>query len=1169
MKKNINKKIGATLLATSIMTGSFIIPVVNAAETETKAPSITYQAHVQNYGWLDAVADGAMAGTEGQSLRMEAVRMSLQNCEDVSLNFDVHIQDYGWKRNITGNEIGTTGESRRLEAIVIRSNGLKEKGYRIEYRVHIQNIGWSEWVEEGKVAGTEGMSLRIEAIEAKIIEDKNAAVEAAKTAAINTLTNYDIALDEKLSAEEDRETYSDVAKIISDAIANIKKADSKEKVEELLKGASDEAKALDKNIDETVQKVLADRAKEQEKALATIEEYKKTVPTVKSLSASDKNIINTRIEKTTSDVKNAKTPRDVKEAVGELQTLVDEQYAEVALALAKSEAIAKINEFEDTTDGVKTAKANAIKAINDVSLEDSTLTAAKSDISGKQSDATTGIKNLVAAQEYAEEAIKIYQDELKNAAGLTSTQKSNISSRLKDELENTKKADTAEKVNNIMNRLTDEKGEGYLDTNCSEVVEGAQEALEDAQKARDLKEAINALVTEIEAYPETKYPESKDNDKTDEQNETKRKLAEEYVKEYIEKAQKAENTADVNKIKGEYAEKVEAKITDTLTYEETYNSAMSTLNQYANVMKTLDLAKDLVEEVNTYITNTRTNITNAKTTTEVTTAIDRFTSIMDGAKYSEITEAVNGYDLVEAKEKALKTLNKYTTEDNLKEVISSAKAAIKTIEAVDVEKIDLKDTKAIEEARKTITETLENAENDIKGKIKADKEAKDQAQLEKAQTNAYNKIAEYLDYSEGSTDEINNNVKAAAEEAKTAILAVTLKDNNNNVDKAVKKVNDALTEGLNKISEFVTLSEQNDEQEFNDQRKAYIKELNDYNDIAVELNDKDVQTLVADCINDLNNMKYGSYEITDLTNRKNLCVTEIEKSELNNKIDAIKTLNEKLAENEDYEYTKAQRIIKTFIENKIKEVKAAEDAKEETMNALVKEVTDLLDNYKRLDEVKTAKIKALQGKVVDDGKLTEEEIKINAAIDEIKDVVIDGNKLEDAKSDVNNIANKILAPMAIEDAKAEIEKIKESDAYKALNAERQGKINTKIDTAKEAINGDNAEAIEETKTAQINNVNAQIALETAKQAKVAEMDAYTEREEYKALDVNNEEQKTKKEAVDAAITSAKAAIENVTATENTDTALESAVSTYKTTIENALKPAETPTPAPTVTPAQA
>ena len=41
--------------------------------------------------------------------------------------------------------------------------------YTVEYRVHVQDIGWTEWYIDGESAGTTGRNLKIEAIEIRIV----------------------------------------------------------------------------------------------------------------------------------------------------------------------------------------------------------------------------------------------------------------------------------------------------------------------------------------------------------------------------------------------------------------------------------------------------------------------------------------------------------------------------------------------------------------------------------------------------------------------------------------------------------------------------------------------------------------------------------------------------------------------------------------------------------------------------------------------------------------------------------------------------------------------------------------------------------------------------------------------------------------------------------------
>ena len=48
-----------------------------ALSDEPVLPAVSYQTHVQSYGWMDWASDGDMAGTTGEAKRMEAVQIRL------------------------------------------------------------------------------------------------------------------------------------------------------------------------------------------------------------------------------------------------------------------------------------------------------------------------------------------------------------------------------------------------------------------------------------------------------------------------------------------------------------------------------------------------------------------------------------------------------------------------------------------------------------------------------------------------------------------------------------------------------------------------------------------------------------------------------------------------------------------------------------------------------------------------------------------------------------------------------------------------------------------------------------------------------------------------------------------------------------------------------------
>lgn len=136
--------------------------------------SVSYSVHVQNIGWQTAVKDGQSAGTSGQSLRLEGIRMNLfEEGSSLSegISYRTHVQDYGWMDWVQNDGMsGTTNQAKRLEAIEIALTGEMRERYDVYYRVHAQNFGWLGWAKNGVSAGTAGYGYRLEAIEAQLVK---------------------------------------------------------------------------------------------------------------------------------------------------------------------------------------------------------------------------------------------------------------------------------------------------------------------------------------------------------------------------------------------------------------------------------------------------------------------------------------------------------------------------------------------------------------------------------------------------------------------------------------------------------------------------------------------------------------------------------------------------------------------------------------------------------------------------------------------------------------------------------------------------------------------------------------------------------------------------------------------------------------------------------------
>lgn len=89
---------------------------------------------------------------------------------NVGVDYRTHVQDYGWQNFVYDGVIsGTTGESKRLEGIEIKLGNTGSYDLGVTYRTHIQNKGWeSTWKSNGAMSGTSGQSLRLEAIQIKL-----------------------------------------------------------------------------------------------------------------------------------------------------------------------------------------------------------------------------------------------------------------------------------------------------------------------------------------------------------------------------------------------------------------------------------------------------------------------------------------------------------------------------------------------------------------------------------------------------------------------------------------------------------------------------------------------------------------------------------------------------------------------------------------------------------------------------------------------------------------------------------------------------------------------------------------------------------------------------------------------------------------------------------------
>lgn len=177
MKKTVTSILTMVLLAT------IVLPTTALAQENTLDTAATvglqYKTHVQDYGWEKSwVTDGNLSGTVGQSKRLEALQVALTGTlpAGATIETTVHVQNKGNLGPFAmGTLAGTQGQGLRMENIKLELKNLP--GYTLKYNVQVENQGWlraqlddSTWYESGQVAGTSGLGLRLESIRIKLIK---------------------------------------------------------------------------------------------------------------------------------------------------------------------------------------------------------------------------------------------------------------------------------------------------------------------------------------------------------------------------------------------------------------------------------------------------------------------------------------------------------------------------------------------------------------------------------------------------------------------------------------------------------------------------------------------------------------------------------------------------------------------------------------------------------------------------------------------------------------------------------------------------------------------------------------------------------------------------------------------------------------------------------------
>lgn len=120
-------------------------------------------AHLQDIGDIEG-REAEEVGTTGQGRRLEGFEVRLaEPIEGLGVRVRSHLEGMGdtpWTTEFTGSR----GQSRMLEGFCIELVGRAAEKYDVFYQGHLEGFGWTPAYSNGHFCGTRGLGRRVEAI---------------------------------------------------------------------------------------------------------------------------------------------------------------------------------------------------------------------------------------------------------------------------------------------------------------------------------------------------------------------------------------------------------------------------------------------------------------------------------------------------------------------------------------------------------------------------------------------------------------------------------------------------------------------------------------------------------------------------------------------------------------------------------------------------------------------------------------------------------------------------------------------------------------------------------------------------------------------------------------------------------------------------------------------
>lgn len=152
-----------------------------AASEEVSAPDAEITTDVEGKG-EQKTQTGQIAGTTGEARKLESVTIHIvapdgTTYSDSDIEYRVHVSDLGWLDWVTGGSTaGEAGSGRQIEAIQFKLKDGTDlsKNWTLWARGHVQGQGWLAWTCDSPIGST-GQALRLEAFELKFLRNLSSA----------------------------------------------------------------------------------------------------------------------------------------------------------------------------------------------------------------------------------------------------------------------------------------------------------------------------------------------------------------------------------------------------------------------------------------------------------------------------------------------------------------------------------------------------------------------------------------------------------------------------------------------------------------------------------------------------------------------------------------------------------------------------------------------------------------------------------------------------------------------------------------------------------------------------------------------------------------------------------------------------------------------------------